>query len=99
MNDDIVARLRWLDAVNCMDNDHLHDGLIIEAADEIERLRELSGDAGKLRAERDEARRAVCCGALPPEYRGWGQEAVDLALKAIAKQQGWDCYKEATDGK
>ena len=39
MNDDIVARLRELDAVNCMDNDHLHDGLIIEAADEIERLR------------------------------------------------------------
>lgn len=28
-----------------------------QAADEIERLRELSGDAGKLREERDEARR------------------------------------------
>ena len=45
MTDDIVARLRKLDAINCMDSDHLHDGLVVDAADEIERLR----------AERDEA--------------------------------------------
>lgn len=36
---DIVARLRKLDAINCMDSDHLHDGLVVDAADEIERLR------------------------------------------------------------
>lgn len=40
MTDDIVARLRKLDAINCMDSDHLHDGLVVDAADEIERLRE-----------------------------------------------------------
>jgi hypothetical protein len=40
VTDDIVARLRQLDAINCMDSDHLHDGLVVDAADEIERLRE-----------------------------------------------------------
>lgn len=39
MREDIVDRLRNLDAANCADSDHLHDGLIVEAADEIERLR------------------------------------------------------------
>lgn len=40
MREDIVDRLRNLDAANCADSDHLHDGLIVDAADEIERLRE-----------------------------------------------------------
>ena len=39
MTDDIVTRLREVDAVNCMDNDHLFDGLLVDAADEIEKLR------------------------------------------------------------
>lgn len=39
MREDIVDRLRNLDAANCADSDHLHDGLIVDAADEIERLR------------------------------------------------------------
>ena len=39
MSDDIVARLRTIDMVNCMDSDHLFDGLLVDAADEIERLR------------------------------------------------------------
>jgi len=74
---------------------------IAEFRDELARITKSTGMGfahnhrviDRLTAERDEARRAVCCGALPPEYRGWGQEAVNLALKAIAKQQGWDCYE------
>lgn len=51
----------------------------------------------QLRAERDEARRSVCCQALPSDYMDWKPSAVDSALKLIAAQQGWDCFKEATD--
>lgn len=69
MTDDIVARLRVLNhhAKKLAENESLHDlyreafmrceDLTLEASAEIKRLRELSGDAGKLREERDEARR------------------------------------------
>ena len=59
----------------------------IEAANEIERLR----------AERDEARRCVCCQSLPSDYTEWNPSAVDSALRLIAAQQGWSCFKEASD--
>jgi hypothetical protein len=60
----------------------------VEAADEIERLRK----------ERDEARRAVCCSALPSDYKEWKPEDVDAALRLISAQQGWYCFSsEATD--
>lgn len=83
-----------------------------EAADEIERLREEltasheshGNEVGALTErlslaihERDEARRAVCCNALPSDYKKWNPKDVDAALKLIAAQQGWDCFKE--DGK
>ena len=48
----------------------------------------------KLRDERDEARRAVCCMALPSNYKEWKPTDVDVTLKLIADQQGWDCFKE-----
>lgn len=73
MSDDIVVRLR---RCGCCDS--------FEAADEIERLRELLGNSEQLRAERDEARRKICkiesrgtCD--PPKY---------------ASLMGWDCFKE-----
>ena len=53
-DNDIVERLRVLDASNCMDSDHLHEGLVVDAADEIERLRAELAAAIK---QRDEARR------------------------------------------
>jgi hypothetical protein len=51
-DNDIVERLRVLDASNCMDSDHLHEGLVVDAADEIERLRAELAAAIK---QRDEA--------------------------------------------
>lgn len=74
MSDDIVARLRQFDkdlVEEIVNGDHGKDGehwvipfdCLCEAADEIERLRELSGDAGKLRKERDHARN---CGLEEP---------------------------------
>ena len=38
-SDDIVDRLRTIDMVNGMDSDHLFDRLLLDAAEEIERLR------------------------------------------------------------
>lgn len=60
---------------------------IIELTDEIERLR----------TERDEARRIVCCQSLPSDYTEWNPSAVDSALRLIAAQQGWKCFKEDID--
>lgn len=113
MIDDIVARLRLYAERQKQTRSTVLGLLLIDSADEIERLRDQvtaaheshGNEVGALTErmslaihERDEARRSVCCGALPPEYRGWGQEAVNLALREIAKQQGWDCYEENTDG-
>ena len=85
MSDDIVARLR------VYANARMEGGLatvfradLHAAADEIERLRELSGDAGKLRAERDEARREVC---------EWVAMMTRQKPSTAAKQRGWDCFK------
>lgn len=67
MSDDIVIRLRRFDEgevlcglVRDFDGGKLFYGLCLEASNEIERLRQLSGDSGKLREERDEARREIC---------------------------------------
>lgn len=57
-----------------------------------------SKDICKVAAERDEARRSVCCQALPSDYKAWSQSAVDSALKLIAAQQGWDCFGGGTNG-
>ena len=46
-----------------------------------------------LRKERDEARRAVCCSALPSDYTEWKPTVVAAAVRLIAAQQGWDCYR------
>jgi hypothetical protein len=111
MTDDIVARLRVLNhhAKKLAENESLHDlhrdaltrceNLTWQAADEIERLRKLSGDAGKLREERDEARREVC--ELDAEmyfiYRGKPRPVVNTASRMpwdIAIERGWDCYKK-----
>jgi hypothetical protein len=54
----------------------------------------LTSQVDTLRTERDEARRAVCCSAMPSDYKEWNPKTVDAALKLIAAQQGWDCFKE-----
>ena len=81
MTDDIVARLRRHRCVSGIRT------VIDDAADEIERLRELSGEAGQLRAQRDEARAearllrsSVCLGA------------------PTSTTVGWSCFKGADDG-
>ncbi len=56
MSDDIVARMR--DVSRGIGGYYYN--LIQKSADEIERLRELSGNAGRFRDERDEARREIC---------------------------------------
>lgn len=107
MSEDIVTRLRSL-ALEFPTLDGIMDSEWTNAAEEIERLRhELDGarlayrgasyDRDRMRSERDEARRSVCCGALPPDYMDWKPSAVDSALKLIAAQHGWDCFKEASN--
>lgn len=51
-------------------------------ADEIERMRELSGESGRLREERDQARRLVCR-HTKKTYR---------TLRETAEERGWDCF-------
>lgn len=46
-------------------------------------------EIGRLRAERDEARREVC-ELLYNRQGGWPKEH--------ANERGWDCFKENTDG-
>ena len=79
MSDDIVTRLRAV-----FHSDRSVEMMNREAADEIELLR----------AERDVARRAVCCSALPSDYKEWKPETVNAMVRLIAAQEGWDCYKE-----
>lgn len=79
-SDDIVARLRQTHRVGC-------ECFGCDAADEIERLRELSGDAGKLREERDEARREIC---LLRASSTNATEKVSFEMIAYAASRGWD---------
>ena len=66
--------------------------LMIEKAwQENKRLRQ---ENASLTAERDDARRAVCCSALPSDYNEWNPEDVDATLRLISAQQGWDCYED-----
>ena len=78
---DIVDRLRiiWTSMTDMGNHERA------EAADEIERLRQLSGDAGQLRKERDEARREIVESMHPDLRKGY-----DAA-------RGWDCFKEVSD--
>jgi hypothetical protein len=83
MSDDIVARLR-----NCL---CIPDCLCGKAADEIERLRELSGEAGKLRKERDEAR---CDACMTWAWMYRPSENAETEARKEAKRRSWDCFKE-----
>ena len=63
------------------------NGYMMQAADEIERLR----------AERDEARREVC-GLLVACHTDPDDEKPDPNLKNVhAGIRGWDCFKENTN--
>lgn len=95
MSHDIVKLLR--DVPRGIGGHYYH--LMQKAADEIERLRELSGDAGQLREERDEARREVCVRScrvvradrwMPTELVAFDNE------EDVAKSRGWDCFKEVS---
>jgi hypothetical protein len=104
MERDIIERLREMSGP-------IVPNLVTEAADEIERLRrggcardqkttQYCAEAVRLQAERDEARREVCClfessiaysvktgmiGFANPEYE---------SLLKHARTRGWDCFKE-----
>ena len=80
MNNDIVARLRESDGGYFMRR------MFADAADEIERLRELSGDAGKLREERDEARRLYINEMC---LRDYGDTSARIRE---ANARGWNCF-------
>jgi hypothetical protein len=95
MTSEIVNRLR-------KNSECLAPSIMLEAADEIERLRhELDGarlayrgashDRDRMRAERDEARREVC------QFRSTSYPHDMKEVYEIADSSGWDCYKE--DGK
>lgn len=55
---------------------------------EVNRIRELSGDAGKLRAERDEARRMYC------EKMSNISRQQKCTPQWFAEEEGWDCFEE-----
>ena len=76
---DIVERLRKNAVFNYRDT-------YIEAADEIERLRQLLGNTEQLRKERDEARRMYLASTCS-----------DDEIIHEMKRHGWDCFKENTD--
>lgn len=80
MSDDLVARMRDCTCVP-------HGEICREAADEIERLRELSGDSGQLRKERDEARQEIC---LLRASSTNATEKVSFEMIAYAASRGWD---------
>lgn len=54
---------------------------------DIERLRELSGDAGKLRKERDEARRLYINEMCLQDYGDLNSRISE------AKERGWECFE------
>jgi len=94
MTDDIVARLR-----DC-DGGYFMRKMFAEAADEIERLRELSGDAGQLREERDEARRGWCMARAVirwdiehPNSPQRTETTIILLAWQIADEEGWNCFE------
>jgi hypothetical protein len=89
MTDDIVTRLRETEGGYTL------RGILREAADEIERLRnggcardqrttQFCAEAERLRAERDEARRMVC--ALDADIL---EDQIEYA-----QRRGWHCFRE-----
>jgi hypothetical protein len=85
----------------------IRPNLLTDAADTIERLRsrvgQLEADASALAAERDEARREVCClfessiaYSVKTGMIGFANPEHESILKQ-ARARGWDCFKE--DGK
>lgn len=82
--EDTINRLKSLTEKLCLVQDRITiDHAVIEIETAI--------------AERDEARRAVCCSALPSDYKEWKPEIVDAMVRMIAAQEGWDCFKENTN--
>ena len=112
MRADIVERLRDWAATICMvrgmggDVPASKPRMALEAADEIERLRErlasadaermhavsaLGEDADTLRTERDAARRELCM-----VIAGKCGKSAFVSGDAVdeARRRGWDCFKE-----
>jgi hypothetical protein len=96
MSEDIVARLREEGFVTHMARLPRESKILHEAADEIERLRTVvqgwensarnaERDIAELRAERDEARRLWCVDI---------GELYSSSSLSLAKERGWDCFKE-----
>lgn len=87
-NMDIVTRLnRILSGANERGLDETECRAIRDASDKI----------GKLRKERDEARRRVCENAIQHGrvYRRVGRDTVRCETpQQVAEVMGWDCYKE-----
>lgn len=90
-DDDIVARLREEGFITHMARLPRESKILHDAADEIERLRELSGEAGRLREERDQARREVCA-FVTGRYRKDCVTLDRMAAITEAWQRGWDCF-------
>ena len=106
--DRLEKRLLEVDAV-CCDYEQQRDNALREVkqlrervevaervndADELERrhaVAALGEDADKFRSERDEARRRICEDESYNYKRG-------VTPRDIAKDRGWDCFKENTDG-
>ena len=61
------------------------NGYMMQAADEIERLR----------AERDEARREICERVSTTR---WQPQFPLMPKGQYAEERGWDCFKENTNG-
>lgn len=84
------------------------DKKLIQAADEIERLRaggcsrgqtttQFCAEAEQLRSERDEARRRVCTDSLQlgQVYRRVGGQSVRVTTpEAVAEMMGWRCFED-----
>ena len=83
MTDNIVSQLRLL--ANGL-TPRVESELMVQAADEIERLR----------AERDEARREVCVAreALIRLMTHGNVAVPQEAMHQAAKARGWDCFEE-----
>lgn len=96
MSDDIVARLR-----DC-DGGYGFRGIVREAADEIERLREAlrieseeltacAIDRNETQRERDEARREIC---LLRSSSTNATEKISAEMEEYARSRGWDSLEE-----